>query len=1019
MWTGKPARGRLRRWRTPWHHDVGQGVSLRAGWEPAPPDGFAPVRRRVINPPDPEGTPSNLPHSVRHNEFDHPRLNLSGLDVYMLRFILLLASGSIALAQQYTISTIAGGAPPATPVAGASISIGQPRRVAADAAGNVYFSSANSVFKLSGSGVLTLAAGNSRAGFSGDNGPAVNAQLNAPQGLAVDSAGNLYIADSGNHRIRMVSPAGIISTFAGNGSTSLGGGPGQYNDGGPATSGLLRLPMGVAADKSGNVYIADTGDNSIRKVTTDGVINTIVGDSYPGFFGDGGDAQKAELRTPSDVALDSKGNLYIADTANAVIRQVTPAGVISTFAGTTAIGFTGDGDLALKAALLAPLAVAVDPSGNVYIVENGDSRIRKVDTKLNINTIVGTGTGGFAGDGSDATKAQLNSPTGIAVDASGNLYIADFLNLRVRKVSSSGSISTVAGNGVLSFSGDGGPALSAQMNGPLGVAADTAGNLYVADTGNNVVRKVAKNVITTIAGNGTAGSNGDGSAGPSAQLSSPMGLAVDASGNLYIADSQNAKVRRVSSTGVISTAAGNGTPGFGGDGAAATGAQLNTPLGVVVDAAGNLFIADFSNNRVRKVTPAGTISTVAGNGNSGYSGDGAPATNAQLNTPTGVALDAAGNLYIADAGNNVIRVVTPSGTISTIAGNGTAGYSGDGGPAVKAQLVNPRAIAVDSAGNVYIADGSTTIRQIVYPTGIIVTVGGNGTRGYSGDGGLASSAQLNGPSAAALDSTGTLYLADTNNNAVRALRFAGSGISAGAVVNGASNVVGTVSPGQLVVIYGSGMGPAVLTQSQPGANGLVPTSVAGTSVVVNGALAPILYTSATQVAAMVPYEVTGSKAQVTVVYQGQSSSAISVNVAATSPGIFTANSSGTGPAAALNILKGGTSVNDAGHPANAADVVTLYVTGAGQTIPAGVNGKPGGNGSQGNPFSIPILPVAATIGGKTATVQFAGGAPGVVAGIMQVNVVVPAGLSAGAVPVVVQVGTTATQSGVTITVSGN
>ncbi|HEV3200414.1 MAG TPA: hypothetical protein VGZ73_21060 [Bryobacteraceae bacterium] len=942
----------------------------------------------------------------------------------MLRFILLLASGASAIAQQYTIATLAGGAPPATPVTGTTISIGQPRRVALDKTGNLYFSSSNSVFKLSGSGVLTLVAGNSRAGFSGDNGPAVNAQLNTPQGLAVDSAGNIYIADSANNRIRIVTPDGIINTFAGTGATSLGGGPGQYNDGNPATSGLLRIPMGVAVDSAGNVYIADTGDNSIRKVTTDGIINTIVGDSYPGFFGDGGNAVSAELHTPSDVCVDSMGNLYIADTANAVIRQVTAAGVINTFAGTTAVGFAGDGAAALKAALLAPLSVAVDASGNVYIVESGDSRVRKVDTKLNINTIVGTGTSGFGGDGSDATKAQINSPTGIAVDSSGNLYIADFLNLRVRKVSSSGSISTVAGNGVLSFSGDGGQALNAQMNVPQGVAADAAGNVYVSDTGNNVVRKVAKNgVITTIAGTGTPGNGGDGGAGPSAQLNSPMGLAVDSSGNLYIADSQNAKIRKVSTSGAISTVAGNGTPGYGGDGAAATGAQLNTPIGVAVDAAGNLFIADFSNNRIRKVSTTGTITTVAGNGNAGYSGDGgpdaAPATFAQLNTPAGVAMDGAGNLYIADAGNNRIRMVTPLGNILTIAGNGTAGYSGDGGPAINAQLANPRAIAVDSVGNVYIADGATVIRQIVYPTGIITTIGGNGTRGYSGDGALALSAQINTPSAIALDPAGNLYIADTNNNAARVLRFAGSGISVSAVVNGASNISGTISPGELVVVYGSGMGPATLTQFQLGANGLVPTSLAGTSVVVNGTPAPILYTSATQVAAMVPFGVTGTKAQVTVVYQGQAASGLSVNVAPASPGIFTANSSGTGPAAALNFRSGVTSVNNPGNPANAGDTVTLYVTGAGQTNPPGVDGRPGGDGSTGNPPSLPLLPVSAAIGGKSATVSFAGSAPGVVAGIMQVNVVVPAGLPAGAVPVTVQVGTTSAQSGVTIAVSGN
>jgi uncharacterized protein (TIGR03437 family) len=555
------------------------------------------------------------------------------------------------------------------------------------------------------------------------------------------------------------------------------------------------------------------------------------------------------------------------------------------------------------------------------------------------------------------------------------------------------------------------------MNGPQGVAVDNSGNFYVSDTGNNVVRKVARNgVIATIAGNGTAGSNGDGSAGTGAQLNAPMGLAVDSSGNVYIADSLNAKVRKVSSGGVISTVAGNGTPGFGGDGASATGAQINTPLGLALDGAGNLYIADFSNNRIRMVSPGGTITTVAGNGNGGYSGDGGLAVNAQLNTPTGVGLDAAGNLYIADAGNNVIRKVSPAGMISTIAGNGTAGYSGDGGPARQAQLINPRAIAVDAVGNILIADGSTVIRQIVYPTGIITTIGGNGSRGYSGDGGLALSAQISGPTAVALDATGDLYLADTNNNAVRLLQSAGTGTSISAVVNGASNAAGPISPGQLVVIYGSGMGPATLTQFQLGANGLVPTTLAGTSVVINGSLAPILYTSATQVAAMVPFDVTGTKAQVIVTNQGQATPALTVDVAPASPGVFTANSSGSGPAAATN---NGSTVNSAAHPANAGDVVTLYITGAGQTNPGGVDGKPGGDGSPANPFSLPLLSVFATIGGKNATVQFAGSAPGVVAGIMQVNATVPAGLTAGAVPVQVQVGTVTSQSGVTLAVSGN
>ena len=505
----------------------------------------------------------------------------------MLRFISLLAGASIALAQQYSISTVAGGAPPATPAAAASISMGQPGRVALDAAGNLYFSASNCVFKIDSTGTVTLIAGTSRAGFSGDGGLAVNAQLNSPQGIAFDPNGNMYIADSRNNRIRQVSTSGIITTFAGNGTVSPGGGPSAYGDGGLATSAQLHLPMGVAVDVNYNVYIADTGDNTIRKVTTDGNIATIAGDSFPSYQGDAGLAIAAELHGPEDVAVDSSLNVYIADTQNAYIRKVTTDGNINFIAGDGSIGFTGDGGYATSAGLIAPFALAVDSSGNVYFAENGDSRIRRIDAKsLDISTVAGNGTPGFTGDGSTATNAEINSPTGVAVDSAGNLYIADSLNCRIRKVASGGNISTLAGNGTLSYSGDGSAANKAQLNTPQGVAADAAGNLYLSDTLNNVVRKVSPNgIISNYAGNGGVGSSGDGSAATSAQLNGPQGLAVDASGNLFIADTLNAKVRKVSAaSGVITTVAGSGTPGYGGDGGAATSAQLNLPIGVAVDA---------------------------------------------------------------------------------------------------------------------------------------------------------------------------------------------------------------------------------------------------------------------------------------------------------------------------------------------------------------------------------------------------------------------------------------------------
>src|ERR1039457_4705676 len=583
-----------------------------------------------------------------------------------LCWISLMAASQVALGQQYSISTVAGGAPPPTPAAAASTSIGQPNRVMVDASGNVYFSSLNCVFKMDGSGNLTLIAGNSRPGFSGDGGPATRAQLNAPQGLALDKASNLYIADSKNNRVRIVSAAGIINTFAGTGQTSPGG-ANTFNDGGLATNALLRLPGGVAADTNGNVYIADTGDNLIRKVTTDGLINSIAGDSYGSYKGDAGPALTAELHSPEDVAVDSSGNVYIADSANAVIREITAstgiinyiAGNVSTTTGPT-IGYSGDGAAANLAGLVTPFALALDSSGDIFLAENGDSRIRKIDSKGNISTIAGTGTAGFGGDGSAGSKALLGFPTGVAVDSSGNVYIADSLNLRIRKLASGGNIGTVAGNGNYSYSGDSGQATSAQLNTPQAVAVDSSGNLYIADTVNNVVRKVtAGGVISTIAGNGTAGSAGDGGAATGAQLNSPQGIAVDASGNVYVADTQNARVRKISG-GTINTVAGSGTAGSGGDGGAATSALLNIPKGLAVDGAGNLYIADFSNNRIRKVTN-GTITTLAGNGLAGYSGDGGAATNAQLTTPVAVTTDASGNVYIADTGNNAVRMVNLRG----------------------------------------------------------------------------------------------------------------------------------------------------------------------------------------------------------------------------------------------------------------------------------------------------------------------------------------------------------------------
>jgi uncharacterized protein (TIGR03437 family) len=943
----------------------------------------------------------------------------------MLRFSILLLAGVTAFAQQYTISTVAGGAPPATPVTALNASIGQPRKLAISGS-NVYFSSGNSVLKIDASGTVTLIAGNSRAGFSGDGGPAVNAQLNAPQGVALDAAGDVYIADSRNNRVRMVNTKGVISTFAGNGTVNP---PGFWGDTGPATDASLHLPSAVAVDSSGKVYIAVSADNTVRVVMTDGIINLFAGSGYPGWYGDfnagttsggittgafPGTAILAGLTNPQDVEIGPNNTILIADTGNGAIRSVNSKGVITTLSGNGTLGLSGDG-AATKLAMLAPFGVAADSSGNLYVAESGTNRIRKIDTTGNITTAIGDGNQGFAGDGGPPNKVEMSLPTSVALDSAGNIYFADSLNNRIRKLAG-GTAGTFAGSGEFSHSGDGGAATSAQLNTPLGVAVSNAipnllfsANLYIADTGNNVVRSVAGGVISNFAGNGAAGSSGDGNAASGAQLNGPQGLAVDSAGNLYIADTQNHRVRKVAN-GIISTVAGSGTAGFGGDGGAATSAQLNAPFGVAVDAAGNLYIAEFSNNRVRKVATDGNISTLAGNGVSGFSGDSGQATSAQLNGPQGVAVDSAGNVYIADTANNRVRKVAPDGFITTVAGNGAAGVSGDGGLAVNALVGNPVAVAVDSVGNVYIADGSARVRKL-FLSGIITTIAGAGTRGYSGDGGSAPNARLNGPSAVAVDGAGSVWVADTRNNAVRLLQFTGGGTTVSAVTNGASNLSGPVAPGEVIVIWGSGLGPTPLVQYQADSNGMVPTSVGGTSVFVNGVLAPVLYASANQVAAVVPFGINGAPAQLYVQFQSVTSAPFNLSVASQIPAIFTLNGSGAGQAAAINNKDG--SINGAARPAKAGDYVQLYITGAGQTNPAGTDGL-----INAGPGPVPKGEVKVTIGGLPANVNFAGGAPGAVAGVLQVNAQIPSGVTAGgAVPVVVQVGTSNSQPGVTIAVT--
>ena len=605
------------------------------------------------------------------------------------------------------------------PATGARLNF--PLGLSIDSAGNLFIVDQVSqrIRKVSPDGIITTVAGNGQRGFSGDGGPATSASLNGPRRLAIDAVGNLYISDQNNHRVRKVSPDGIITTVAGDGQRAFSG------DGGPATSASLNGPRGLAVDAASNLYIADGNNHRIRKVSPDGIMTTVVGDGQPIFSGDDGPATSASLNSPVGIALDAAEDLYIADRDNLRIRKVA-AGIITTVVGSGESGFSGDGGPATLARLLDPRDVALDAEGNLFIADATNRRLRKVAPNGIISTAAGTGSFLALGDGGPAAIAELNVPTRMALDGSGNLYVTEVDSHRIRKISPEGIISTVAGDGTPGFFGDGRLATSASLFFPRDVAVDGTGNIYIADRANNRIRRVSvAGLITTVAGNGDEGFSGDGGPATDAALNLPFGVAVDGVGNLYIADSTNRRVRKVSPEGTISTIAGNGERGSAGDGGPAVDASLVFPVDLALDDAGNLYIADFTNNRIRKVSLDGIITTVAGNGEAGFSGDEGPATSAALSGPIGLAFDGAGNLYFADRSNHRIRKVTLEGTISTVAGNGVLGYLGDGGPATSASLSTPRGAEADAAGNVYIADsGNQRIRKVLTERPLFLDVPG-------------------------------------------------------------------------------------------------------------------------------------------------------------------------------------------------------------------------------------------------------------------------------------------------------
>ena len=590
----------------------------------------------------------------------------------------------------------------------------------------------------------------------------------------------------------------------------------------------------------------------------------------------------------------------------------------------------------------------------------------------------------------------------------------------VAQITPSFTISTYAGNYTGGFAGDGSAASSAELYSPFSVAVDKSGNVYIADQFNNRVRKVSGGTISTVAGNGTSGYTGDAAAATSAELSDPEGIAIDSAGNLYISDTSNSVVRKVSTSGTISTIAGNFTSGAGysGDGAAATSANLYHPSGIVVDSKGRIFIADSTNNIVRVVTTDGNINTFAGNygGGAGFTGDGGPATSARLNNPEGLALDSAGNLYIADGNNNRIRKVSATdGTISTVVGSSTlGGFGGDGGLATKARLNTPKGLAIDSVGNIYIADTYNSRIRVVSPAGVINTVAGYATTGSGGDGQLATTASLYFPSGVAVDTVSkNVYVVDNQNNVVRlltAIPTLPTVFSNGVVSASAFGTLPGVAPGSWIEIYGTNLSVDARGWGSADFSGVnAPTSLDGTSVMVGGQPAYVDYISTGQVNAQVPSSVTAGSQPVVVTTPYGASSAFTVNVSATQPGVLAPASFVVGGKQYVAALfsDGVTFVAPPGaipgvtsRQAKPGEVITIYGVGFGMVTP---NIPAGQIVQQSNTVAFPVT---FSFGGTAAISNYSGLAPTQV-GLYQFNVAVPNVANSDLVPLTFTVNSTA------------
>ena len=645
-----------------------------------------------------------------------------------------------------------------------------------DEKGNFYIATHdhNTIERIDKKGMLTRFVGTGESGYTGDGGPALQAKLRVPAGLFHDKKGNLYFADRDNHVVRKVDSEGIITTIAGTGTAGFDG------DDGPATKAKLNHPSGLVLDSKGNLYISDRSNNRIRVVDSKGIIKTFAGSGLDGYAGDSGPALKAKIDKPFGLAIDKKDNLYIADRGNNRIRKVTPSGIITSVAGDGGFFFMGDNGPAYRASIAGPTGVAVDDKGNIYIADRNNNRIRVVDKLGMIRTVAGTGQQDYNGDAELARDTNLHLPFGLSLDSEGRLLVIDRSHYRIRRIDpAKGKVETVAGNGQKQFGGDGGPSKGANLNFPHGMAVDKEGTLIFSDKGHYRLRKInPAGIITTIAGNGIRGNVGDGGPALEASLYGASSVRLNSKGEIYFNSPSGfvSIIRKIDNQGIIHQFLETGDPEYVktlGSGKS-QGLSMTSEIVMITqfsdfvfDKEDNLIVTDRINHQIRKIDPEGNVSTIAGTGNSDYTGDGGPAIKATFRDPQALAIDAEGNLYVGDSANNRIRKIDTQGIVTTIAGNGKHEDTGDGGPAKESGIRSMDYLAINSQGELHIVGFNTHRIRKITSDGKIVTVAGKGYQGYFGDGGPATLAMLKQPAAIAFDGKGNMFISDMGNNRIR------------------------------------------------------------------------------------------------------------------------------------------------------------------------------------------------------------------------------------------------------------